>query len=158
MMIITTKRSSMGYLCDALMTGLAWLLFMYLFTDGVVALAAPSLSLPDLAFPGPGHYREILTLIAILTVPALFVMAVWHVTRERLTRGALDQDPSPNPLDDQVLAEHFRLSSRQLNDVQTSRVTVIYHSGEGLIDRLETDRLQLQPAGATLLFNQRRAA
>jgi biofilm PGA synthesis protein PgaD len=158
MMIITTRRSSLGYVCDALLTALAWFAFLYLFTNGVLALAAPALNLPELTFPDPGRYRDYLTLVAVLTLPALLAMGGWHIARERLTRGALDRDPEPHPLDTQTLADHFSLSSHQLNDVQTSRVTVIYHSGEGRIDRLETDRLQLQPAGVTALFDVRHAA
>jgi biofilm PGA synthesis protein PgaD len=88
----------------------------------------------------------------------LFAMACWHVARERITRGAFDLEPKQTPLDQHTLATHFQLSSHQLNDVQHSRVTVIYHSGEGMIDRLETDRLHLQPAGVTPLFGRLRVA
>lgn len=158
MMLITTKRSSAGYTIDAIVTGAAWLSFLYLFTDGVLALAAPNLSLPDLTFPGPGRYRDFVTAALVFSVPALFFMACWHIARERITRGAFDPGPTQNPLDQQTLATHFQLADHQLNDVQRSRVTVIYHSGEGRIDRLETDRLQLQPAGVTPLFGRLQAA
>ena len=158
MMIITTKRSSLGYTTDAAMTGVAWLTFLYLFTHGVLALAAPDLSLPDLTFPGSGRYRDALTALATFTVPGLFGMVCWHVARERITRGAMDPGPVPNMLDQETLATHFQLSGHQLDDVQHSRVTVIYHSGEGRIDRLETDGLKLQSARVTPLFNQLRVA
>lgn len=158
MMIITTRRSSLGYATDVAMTAVAWLTFLYLFTHGVLALAAPDFSLPNLTFPGSGRYRDALTALTAFAVPGLFGMVCWHVARERMTRGAMDPGPAPCTLDQETLATHFQLSGHQLNDVQHSRVTVIYHSGEGLIDRLETDHLRLQPARVTPLFNQLRVA
>jgi biofilm PGA synthesis protein PgaD len=150
MNIITTKRSSVGWITDSVLTALGWVAFFYLFTRGVVSVA-----FSDGVQPLPSIFDPVVTpLVPTLQTLALYLLVasfnallvvLWGRYHKRMFRK-LKQLRSPDGVDEDQLASHFHLSRNQLHEIQGSRVTVIYHSNDGAISQLETDQLRIQPA------------
>jgi biofilm PGA synthesis protein PgaD len=162
MNIITTKRSSPGWIIDATLTALGWAAFFYLFTRGVVSIiyAGGIQPMPALLHPEVAPLVPTLHTLAIYLMVACMnavLVVLWGRHHKRLFR-ALKLLRSLDGVDEEQLASHFHLSCNQLHEIQGSRVTVIYHSNDGAISQLETDQLRIQPAGNSPDFHTVKAA
>ncbi|MBB5214317.1 poly-beta-1,6-N-acetyl-D-glucosamine biosynthesis protein PgaD [Parapusillimonas granuli] len=156
-LIITTKRTSLGWTVDAALTALGWMAFFYLFTRGVVSIvhAGGIQPMPSLLDPAVTPLVPTLQTLALYLLVACFnalVVVAWGRYHKRLFRR-LKLIRSADAVDEEELASHFHLSCNQLHEIQGSRVTVIYHSNDGAIAQLETDQLRMQPAGNSPVFH-----
>jgi biofilm PGA synthesis protein PgaD len=146
-MIITTQRSSIFLAIDATLTAMGWIGFFYLFTRGVTSMVdvaahgSPRISALDLYLP------TVTTLAAYLLVGAVnaLVLVLW-ARYHNLFFSELYRPKALPRIDEGMVAEHFQLTFNQLREIQSSRVTVIYHATDGAIAHLETDQLQVQSA------------
>lgn len=139
-MIIITRRSTRMLLTDTFITAVAWVIFFYQFTNGIVLLAsqaqAGSITSTFFGIALDPTSETLILCAAVCGFNALLVV-IWSLVH----KGALDtdQDTADNISPD-MLADHFSVSSQQLDEVQDSRVTIVYHSPNGGIDHFETDR------------------
>lgn len=143
MIIISTPRSRTGYCVDACATGAGWLGFSWLLATGLDALADAGSSAEPVAnwtslLSGGGDPAFGLWALPFAGI-GLGLTAGWLRRRRDRARRNLD-DPSPNPLNDQLLAQHFALTHEQLWQAHTSQITVIHHSHDGDICALEAIR------------------
>lgn len=146
-MIITTKRPTRILMLDSVITAIAWFAFIYQFTKGIVFLASehPGIPFTLYGFPDTALNPSLATLficalVCMLNATLVFAWGRWHTA---LQRSSMANAISPE-LSADVLAGHFSLSSKQLDNVRDSRVTVVYHSESGGISHLETGSLTLQ--------------
>lgn len=138
-MIITTRRPPRILLLDILLTGTAWLAFVYLFTDGVVYMLSEQSSAPLPLLYGLQLSETAITLVLCLVVSLFNASVVYIWARWRRATGEVPQTAAmPDALTMDMMAEHFSLSPNALGHVRDSRVTVVYHSPSGGISRLET--------------------
>lgn len=138
-MIITTPRTCLRFLLETAATTALWLGFAYLIAGSMppwVSSSAATLSLHTGDVSSIGAYLNELLLFpgAVLMTG---VAATWHIRRQRRYQEYRDSAPTPNPLNDVILANHFHLSGDDLRHVHDSRITVIHLTGTGEISRLE---------------------
>lgn len=145
MSIISTPRSRTGYCVDACATGAGWLGFSWLLASGLDAVNDASAGTHQETLSG---WTRLVTgsgdpAFGLWALPfagiGLGLAAGWLRRRRELARQSVD-DPCPNPLNDQLLAEHFALTNEQLWQAHTSQITVIHHSNDGDICALEAIR------------------
>ena len=148
MMIITTQRSSVFLAIDTTLTAIGWIGFFYLFTRGVVGVveAATTGSAQQLSVLDP-YIPTVTTLATYLLVGATnaLILVLWARHHDLFFKD-LYVPKALSHIDDATIADHFQLTLNQLREIQTSRVTVIYHATDGAIAHLETDQLQMQSA------------
>lgn len=150
-MIIMTKRPAGMLIMDTIITSVAWLAFVYQFTQGVVFLVAEHPGVPLSTAFGISLNPTSSTLIACVVICSMNALIVFAWGNIRSTsHGKAYGHHNAQQLSADVLADHFNLSPQQLGEVWDSRVTVVYHSATGGITHLETDDLQLQ-SNTTLL-------
>lgn len=144
-MIITTQRSNIFLAIDTFLTAIGWIGFFYLFTRGVLggvkdsSYQTPQMTILDPVLP------TLTTLSGYLLVAAVNALLIVLWARyHKLFFKDLDVHRAAGGIGNDVVAEHFELSSNQLSEIQSSRVTVIYHATDGSIAHLETDQLQMQ--------------
>lgn len=145
-MIITTQRSPIAFTIDTVLTTCGWLGFFYLFTSGVISVLRGGYDSPPIPLIEP--LLPTLSTLALYLLVGLFnalLVVLWGKYHKVFFRQ-LNRRRQQIRLEDDILASHFHLSCNQLHEVQDSRVTVIYHSDDGDIARLETDQLRMQPA------------
>ncbi len=152
-MIITTQRSSVSLAIDTTLTAIGWMGFFYLFTRGVVSVMdKASYGSAQVSMLDP-YLPTMTTLAAYLFVGAAnaLVLVLWARYHDLFFKD-LEVPKALPRIDEVTVADHFQLTLNQLREIQTSRVTVIYHATDGAIAHLETDQLQMQPAldGSTL--------
>lgn len=143
-MIITTKRPASMLVIDTVITAAAWSAFIYQFTKGVVFLLSDHPGVPSTLF-GVTLSPTLNTLI-VCTIVCVFnalVVFTWGRMRNSSHGNAYDRTAPPY-LASEIVADHFSLSPRQLDEIHDSRVTVVYHSAAGGITHLETGDLTLQ--------------
>lgn len=150
-MIIKTKRPASIVVVDTAITAVAWIAFIYQFTKGVLFLLSEHSGAPLSNMFGVGLTPTMTTLIVCVIVcmfnaTVVYAWAQWQKTRHAKTH----RHPYALELSPDALANHFSLSPQQLDNVQDSRVTVVYHSASGGITHLETSDLQLQHVSARL--------
>jgi hypothetical protein len=138
-MIITTPRTCLRFIAETAATTALWLGFAYLIADTIepwVSSTAATLNLETGNLSSIGSYLNELLLFpgAVLMTSAA---ATWHIRRHRKYGEYRDLAPTPNPLNDVILADHFHLSNDDLRHVHDSRITVIHLTGTGEIYRLE---------------------
>lgn len=144
-MIIKTKRPASIFVVDTVITAVAWVAFIYQFTKGVVFLLSKHPGVPLGSFYGVTLSPTTLTLLvctAVCLFNATLVYAWARYQNGRREHSVVRH--MPQELASDILADHFSLSTKQLDDVRDSRVTVVYHSPAGGITHLETTDLQLQ--------------
>lgn len=144
-MIITTQRSSLLFAIDTTLTALGWIGFFYLFSRGVIGVVDTAIyqtAQPTMLDP---FLPTVTTLAAYLLVAAVNTLLIVLWARyHKLFFKDLYVPRLIRPIEDHAIAEHFQLSCNQLREVQSSRVTVVYHATDGTIAHLETDQLQIQ--------------
>lgn len=142
-MIITTKRPASMLVTDTLITTAAWIAFIYQFTKGVVFLLSDHPGVPSSIF-GIALSPVISTVLVCVIVCIFNALLVYTWARLRTSpHGKAYGRSISQELSSDTLADHFSLSPVQLNKVQDSRVTVVYHSAAGGITHLDTGDLQL---------------
>ncbi|MYN12055.1 poly-beta-1,6-N-acetyl-D-glucosamine biosynthesis protein PgaD [Pusillimonas sp. TS35] len=149
-MIIKTSRAPLGAIIDACLTALGWAGLIYLTFAGMTATTGESTTS---ALPSSGA----IAVFSAIAATSAAVVVLWGRYRKRFADKLQHRDIAA-VVDEETRALHFHLSPNQLHEVQDSRVTVIYHSGEGDIAFLETDQLRMQPAGNSNVFEQQRVA
>lgn len=143
-MIIMTRRPARMLMADTVITTVAWFAFLYHFTKGVVFLLSdhPATST---TFFGVALSPTLSILLLCTTVCVFNAMVVYAWACLQNARHSKTYNPTTlQDLASDVLAYHFSLSPGQLDEVQDSRVTVVYHSATGGITHLETGDLQLE--------------
>ncbi len=150
-MIIRTKRPASILIVDTVITAAAWLAFIYQFTKGVVFLLSERPGAPLSSIFGVTLSPTAITLLTCLIVclfnaMLIYIWAHW----QRRSHSKARRNLVTQTLLADALADHFSLSPQQLDDVQDSRVTVVYHSPSGGITHLETSDLQLQNVPSVL--------
>lgn len=142
-MIITTKRPASMLITDTLITAVAWIAFIYQFTKGVVFLLSDHPDVPSSIFGiALSPTTSVVLVCVIVCAFNAIVVYTWARLRASPHGKAYDRSVSQELTSD-TLADHFSLSPLQLNKVQDSRVTVVYHSAAGGITHLDTGDLQL---------------
>lgn len=158
-MIIKTKRPASIFILDSTITALAWIAFIYQFTKGVVFLLSEHSGTPlsnvfGLALSPTTTTLMVCIIVCLFNAAIVYLWARWHKAQSGKPSRHLDAvELSPDSL-----ANHFSLSPRQLDNVQDSRVTVVYHSAAGGITHLETSDLQLQQVSSSIPDAQLRVA
>ena len=145
-MIIKTKRSASMLITDTTITALAWLVFFYQFTKGVVVLISDTHAGPISSFFGITLNPTSATLIlcgAVCIFNATIVI-VWTRLHKQINRKSGYMHPLESEMTTDILADHFSVSRQQLGEIQDSRVTIVYHSPTGGIDHLEVGHLHEQ--------------
>lgn len=140
-LIITTRRSPLGFAFDAGLTAIGWAGFMYLFTEGVAQEVQASYLAS--AVSSSGQLLSTADTLGLYLLVACFnavLVALWGHYRKRLSRR-LAPRASPRSIGTDTRASQFHLSDYQLHEVENSRVIVVHHLDDGAIERLETDQL-----------------
>ena len=145
-MIITTQRSSVFLAIDATLTAMGWIGFFYLFSRGVIGVVDAAAYENTRVSMLDSYLPTVTTLATYLLVAAVnaLVIVLWARYHNLFFKDLQRPQALPH-IDDDTVAEHFQLTANQLKEIQSSRVTVIYHATDGAIAHLETDQLQAQP-------------
>lgn len=139
-MIITTRRPARIYVMDIAITGVAWVAFIYQFTNGVVFLMSERPGTPLSSIWGLELSRSATTVIVCVLVCTFNAAVVYLWARLRDSSHGRAYAVITQDVTKDVLASHFSLLPEQVDDVQVSRVTIFYHSPTGGIVGLETAR------------------
>jgi len=136
-MIIKTPRSLLGSFFDNLLTALGWFGLGYLLAAGACALLGTAQA--SGAAPAGGVSSPWDTLMLYLAIGAVntALVVLWGRHRKHLSARLARRQVQP-ARDENTWLQDFQLSRGQLAAVRDSRVTVIHHSNEGEIERLET--------------------
>lgn len=159
-MIVRTKRPARILAIDTVLTASAWLAFLYLFTKGMVVItfgsrAAQMFPMLDIEL-SPTSTALVVYLLACAANGTVIVL--WAKMGGASKDKARRLQSTDQRLTRDGIADRFHLSRDQVDQVQDSRVTVIYHSPVGGITHLETDRLQLEEARTVIPQQRVRAA
>jgi len=132
-MIISTSRSRLGFLVDAVLTIIAWIAFIYLFGAGIVAILrgaaqGPQAPLWSTFLPTMGTLSAYL-LVAAINAAILVAWAIYN----HLRFAGLDRRTSPAAIGAAQLARSFALDAKGVEDINASKVVVIHHDEEGRI-------------------------
>lgn len=140
-LIITTRRSPLGFMLDASLTAIGWVGFMYLFTEGVAREVYAS-HLANTVSPSSQLLSTADTLGLYLLVACInaILVALWGHYRKQLSQ-CLAPRAAPRAIGMDTRASQFHLSDYQLHEFENSRVIVVHHLDDGVIERLETDQL-----------------
>lgn len=134
--VIQTRRPVAIRVLDLALTAAGWLAFSYLVTVGLVAiLDGTDRSLEFSVMDGAVSTTLALMLYATVSAINALLLMLWGTYRKRQTRTP---PAGIAVLDDATLADHFALSSPQLEDIRLSRLLVIHHADDGEISRWES--------------------
>jgi|GEM_PF-6679532 len=130
--LIHTPCSRRHLLMDRAVTAMGWSGFAWLFVPSSVAQASTeALNI---------NHNAVTLFSLTLFVCSLCLMAWSSYNKWLYVRGRIPDRPTLQaPLTDSTLAEHFAINRHDLESVHESRRTIIYHTDEGAIVRLETD-------------------
>lgn len=130
--LIHTPCSRIHKIMDRGTTALGWTGFVYLLAPDSIAYASAQTLTLDM---------NAVSLFSATLVCSSFGLTAWSLYNKWLyQRGLTAEATADHPLvDDQVVASHFLIAPEDLESVHESRRTVIYHTEDGTIVRMETD-------------------
>jgi len=133
-MIITTKRSSLRYLLDILLTALGWVAFAYLFGAGIAAILSGDMRGPQAPIIPPLLLSSAETVINYIVVALINanVLVGWAVYNQFRFVGKDRRKPA-KPLTERELQKSFMLSPALFDDVQKASVMVVYHEENNMV-------------------------
>jgi len=127
-MIITTRRSSVRYLLDIVLTALGWIFFIYLFAAGIFAILSGEVqgikvTLVPVEFISAAQTVINYAVIALINANVLVGWAVYNQFRF----SGKDRRKPPKPLTEKQLQNSFSVSPSIFHEIQNAAVMVIYH-------------------------------
>lgn len=139
MMIIKTPRSRLLTLVDTVLTGLAWLVFLYLFAVGILSIVkgeAQGIEVPALSNLLPSMLTLVVyTVVAACIALALTLWAYYNIMRF----GSLDRRKTPPPVSDGRLAQSFEVAPEAIRRLRASRRLTIHHTDDGRIQLIDVE-------------------
>ncbi|CAM5210465.1 Biofilm PGA synthesis protein PgaD OS=Castellaniella defragrans OX=75697 GN=HNR28_002556 PE=4 SV=1 [Castellaniella defragrans] len=139
MMIIKTPRSRLFALIDAVLTALAWLIFLYLFGAGILAITAGEAQ--GIAVPVFSNLLpSMLTLLAYGVVAAgiALVLALW-AQYNAIRFGSLERRKAARTVTDDQLAQGFDVTPEAIGRLRASRRAAIHHAEDGRIQLIDIE-------------------
>ncbi|MDX3904302.1 MAG: poly-beta-1,6-N-acetyl-D-glucosamine biosynthesis protein PgaD [Pigmentiphaga sp.] len=137
-MVITTKRTRLRYLLDVVLTAIAWIVFLYLFARGMIAVVEGRMAGLDAPFwSGAFPTMRTLAVYAALAVINALILFAWAWYNWRRFRG-LDRRSAPAPMKPERLATGFGVSAELLARMESARILVVHHTEDGLIAAVDT--------------------
>ncbi|MDO9435211.1 poly-beta-1,6-N-acetyl-D-glucosamine biosynthesis protein PgaD [Hydrogenophaga sp.] len=137
-MIIRTSRSRLHTFVDAVLTAIAWILFIYLFGSSLIDILSgyreggPDLSRVERFLPTVGTLG-IYALVALVNAAVLLTWALYNAHRFR----GVDRRKPPAPLTDVQLAQSFGLPPEQRAESATAKSMTIHHGKDGNIEGID---------------------
>lgn len=130
--LIHTPCSRIHKIMDRGTTALGWTGFAYLLAPDSIAYASAQTLALDM---------NAVSLFSATLVCSSLGLTAWSLYNKWLyQRGLTAEAAADHPLvDDRVVADHFLIAPEDLESVHESRRTVIYHTEDGTIVKLETD-------------------
>jgi len=134
MNLLTTKRSSWGFLLDSLLTLMAWGTFLLLIGQGISSMIIDLGSRQGQTI----DFTPLQSLSSYVLIAAFnaLVIIFWGTYRTLIIRY-FRKHRNLEVQYDQERAVQFNLSMPQLSNMQSSRRTIIHHSTQGQIAGLE---------------------
>lgn len=122
----------------ALLSGLGWMLWLYLFLplSTLLGWAFGSERFQAYVIDSHAHSWASLTVYAVTVVLAGMALLIWAFYNYRRFRHA-DRRRSPSPLTTVRLRDSFGVSEAQVEYLQRSRVTTLRHDARGHIIGIE---------------------
>nr|CDQ37556.1 hemin storage system protein [Virgibacillus halodenitrificans] len=123
----------------ALLSGLGWMLWLYLFLplSTLLGWAFGSERFQSYVIDSHEHSWASLTIYAVTVVLAGMALLIWAFYNYRRFRHA-DRRRPPAPLTTERLAASFGVSEAQVEHLQRSRVTTLHHDARGHIVGIES--------------------
>jgi len=130
-MIITTSRSRVGFLLDALLTIIGWLAFIYLFGTGILAIlrgaaGGPEASLVPTFLPTIGTLSTYV-IIALVNAAILICWAAYNHWRF----AGLDRRRPINLAGVAQMARSFSVTVDEVSRFRTAKVLTVHHTAKG---------------------------
>jgi len=152
-MIVTTRRSRLRYLFDFLLTTLGWILFVYLFGAGILAIVQGRARGPDAPFLPQELLDSLGTLagytVLMLTFAAIFI--AWFQYNEHFGKygkyGRYRRQDIPMVSDEQ-LRDSLGVAPPLFDRAQAARVMVVEHDGKGGVVGVDAGRALADPAAS----------
>jgi len=147
-MIVTTRRSSAGYLLDGLLTAIGWLLLFFLLAAGVMGVLHGDMRGPDAPFLPAQLLDSVTTILGYLLslVVSAALLIGWAKYNQYRFAGK-DRRKPPLPLTAERLCTSFAVSAARLKQAQHAQAMVIDHDEQGaVVDLGVLDLSVVQPA------------
>lgn len=142
-MILRTQRSLVAQSVDIALTVFAWGGFCYLIGGGIIAVLqeGPSgMAAPFWSKLLPTMYTLLVYLVAALFTGA--VLIAW-ARYNRARYGGLDRRQPCGPLHDMRCSLTFCASPAQLMQLRASRLGIVHHDVDGVINAVEASASRL---------------
>lgn len=135
-----TSRSRLARWCDAGLTGLLWLAWLYLLLAAVGALWVPPFAHLMLPVEPPRNpWQVVHTAVFLVSIAVLLcALMLLRVVLERRRFAGEDRRRGFPPPNDDAIAADFGIDTASLPAWRAARRLVVHHDATGRVSRVET--------------------